>query len=606
MTAAPNMHAMPALVAGQIRSTSDRQIIHLPGFVPPPSRRFSAVGRGLVWLGEHPYVALATVVHIVMFVALYSLVMERREAEKPKKPIEIRISMEATPDTESEQEPDASSGAHNDMIVRPNTTPGTANDADAATNPGGMTAAPDPTDWKAPSETGKPQVRALQPMSGLNNTGDTGTVGGSGDTGAGTASGGYSGRNAVGRSVGIARYGGSGGSEAAVDAGLRWLAHHVHYADHVDSATDTVVRLAWWRPDEFPSDARDLDTGRDITYPNARAEGEVGKQEYEVGVTGLCGLTFLGAGHTPSSSEYGDLVAGLINWMMRQQDRYGRLGRNNMYNHAIGTLFLSEALNMTRDDALRPTVKRAVEAMINAQYAHGGWDYEHRASGPRNDSSITSWCLMALKSAHAAGIEIPRMVFIRIIHHFRRMMTADGYTIYADRRKSDYRLGAALVGTSLFCRRILGAPQDDPMLQRQADIVIANLPDPSRLTMNSAEGLDSSYYTWYIGTLAMFFTGGEYWNRWNSTMRETAISQQRRVGHLRGSWDGKDRWSWAGGRLYATAMMVLSLEIYYRYVPQYFLADARSLEPFHNPHRLYAALGEELRDAPVLSKMESE
>jgi hypothetical protein len=43
------------------------------------------------------------------------------------------------------------------------------------------------------------------------------------------------------------------------------------------------------------------------------------------------------------------------------------------------------------------------------------------------------------------------------------------------------------------------------------------------------------------------------------------VRHQRTDGDERGSWDPVDSWGAEGGRVYATALLTLSLEVYYRY-----------------------------------------
>ena len=51
-------------------------------------------------------------------------------------------------------------------------------------------------------------------------------------------------------------------------------------------------------------------------------------------------------------------------------------------------------------------------------------------------------------------------------------------------------------------------------------------------------------------------------------MQPAVMSLQRQdTGPLRGSWDPDPVWGGHGGRVYATAMAALTLEVYYRYVP---------------------------------------
>ena len=67
----------------------------------------------------------------------------------------------------------------------------------------------------------------------------------------------------------------------------------------------------------------------------------------------------------------------------------------------------------------------------------------------------------------------------------------------------------------------------------------------------------------------MFQLGGTEWRTWYSKLTEAAVAGQQKGDPAeacqRGSWDPIDPWGTQGGRIYATAMMVLSLEGPYRY-----------------------------------------
>lgn len=73
-------------------------------------------------------------------------------------------------------------------------------------------------------------------------------------------------------------------------------------------------------------------------------------------------------------------------------------------------------------------------------------------------------------------------------------------------------------------------------------------------------------YYWYYGSYAMYQMGGSYWNEWNKAMKPAVLESQRtQGGSSHGSWDPIGPWGWAGGRVYSTALMVLCLEVYFRY-----------------------------------------
>ena len=73
----------------------------------------------------------------------------------------------------------------------------------------------------------------------------------------------------------------------------------------------------------------------------------------------------------------------------------------------------------------------------------------------------------------------------------------------------------------------------------------------------------------YYATQVLHHLGGSGWQRWNLRMRDYLVDTQEQTGHERGSWYFKEAWSDRGGRLYTTTLSILTLEVYYRYLPMY-------------------------------------
>jgi hypothetical protein len=71
----------------------------------------------------------------------------------------------------------------------------------------------------------------------------------------------------------------------------------------------------------------------------------------------------------------------------------------------------------------------------------------------------------------------------------------------------------------------------------------------------------------------MHHFGGEAWKDWNDRMRETLIKKQEKNEKSPnfGSWSPEgDPWARVGGRLMITSLNLLTLEVYYRYLPLYY------------------------------------
>ena len=62
---------------------------------------------------------------------------------------------------------------------------------------------------------------------------------------------------------------------------------------------------------------------------------------------------------------------------------------------------------------------------------------------------------------------------------------------------------------------------------------------------------------------------GDGWQQWNVALRDMLVKSQRTEGPVAGTWDPTDEWERQAGRLYATALRLLMLEVYYRHLPLY-------------------------------------
>jgi len=346
-------------------------------------------------------------------------------------------------------------------------------------------------------------------------------------------------------------YGGNDASENAVRAALRWLKRHQD-------------RSGKWDCCGFTRNCR----------PGSRCGGEGNNEGIDTGVTGLALLAFLGGGYYPDDgSEFGETAARATRYLLSVQDYTGRFGppsSHEMYNHAIATLAVAEAYMLSRAEPLREPLKRGVNYLVNAQQAEGGWDYTAVRTG-RSDTSVTGFVVMALKSAHAAGIEVPWMTIYGIIEYLDRMTQPSGEVAYANRGMGAGRTEIGMVAVSALCRQFLSWPLDAEVLRKQYAIMLRN---PPQWEMLSQDPFHNTYY-WYYGTLAMFQAGGENWKYWNENLRDMLIEHQRTEGCARGSWDPEGKWlGKVAGRVYATAINAMNLEVYYRYLPLY---EARGL-----------------------------
>lgn len=342
-------------------------------------------------------------------------------------------------------------------------------------------------------------------------------------------------------------------------------------------STDEAVlaALRWLRNHQSPDGHWDAD-GFDARCKQNRCDGP-GDGTHDVGVTGLSLLAFLGAGHTHQSGACKDTVRRGIRYLRDVQDSEGCVGSRTspafLYDHACAALALSEAYGMTNALAYREPAQRSIGFVLKARNPYLAWRYAYPPNG-ESDTSVTGWMVMALKSAKISGLDVENSAFKDAIAFVERMTEPEfGRTGYMQRGGQPARTEAAgakfpasksesltAVGMTV---RIFGGHdvKTDPMLNKGADLLSKCLP---RWDVD-AGSID--YYYWYYGSLAMFQVGGPRWNRWNEAMKSALLDHQRleKDRDEFGSWDPMDPWADEGGRVYATALNCLTMEVYYRY-----------------------------------------
>ena len=352
--------------------------------------------------------------------------------------------------------------------------------------------------------------------------------------------------------------GGSGLTESAVEAGLKWL------ADHQDVDGD-----GRWDCDDYAKH----------DPPNDKCDGPGGAL-YDVGVTGLSLLAFLGAGYTDRAmgrhGKYARNVRGGLRYLMRNQDDDGcfgtRASQHFMYNHAIAALAMSEAYWMTRNPRYKKPAQEALNFIARSRNPYLAWRYEPR--GGENDTSVTGWMMMALKSGKFGGLEIDPDAFDGARQWIDKMTDPEfgqvGYNMPGGsparpeglQDKFPPEKSQSITAVGMLTRIFLGEdPERSEMIRKGADLCLEALP-----TWNADDGSIDMYY-WYYGTLAMFQVGKSHWKQWNKAMKTAIVGHQfpRGSGSRTGSWDPIGPWGADGGRVYATACMVMCLEVYYRY-----------------------------------------
>ncbi len=379
-----------------------------------------------------------------------------------------------------------------------------------------------PTTLTVPNTVTSP-TEAIQPTPAVNSTprGSLHPAGGS-----------VKGREGEMRAQLAANRGGSQASENAVEKGLKWLAKH-----------------------------QQPDGGWSLQFDHPQCQGKCangGSIESRVAATGLALMAFLGAGYTHEEGRYQTEVdRGLV--FLIKTIRYNTHGGNltagvptetRMYSQAIGTIALCEALAMTGDDDLHFPASECKRYIENAQHKAGGWRY---TPGEPGDMTVTGWQLMALKSAEMAGLDVSKPVLQKADNFLTTLETSGGsqYGYLTSGRDP------APSAVGLLARMYRGWNRFHGALEQGAALLAKDGPSSTDIYFN------------YYATLVLHHVRGEEWENWNSQMRDYLVQTQEINGHQAGSWFCPDKHSNVGGRLYVTCMAIMTLEVYYRYLPLY-------------------------------------
>ena len=484
---------------------------------------------------------ISIIVHAVALLLLVGVVfMERSEVDKPA----LRVTAIEAPQPIQDPPPQRRLQERPQVDIEPET------DVEV----------PLPDDVTLPTmdvatESEQPEQDAAEGRTDALSSKETGGAAAFMAIGANSGASGAFGRPAVGDRGRIAGFrGATHASEGAVEAALRWFARH-----------------------QSPNGQWDVD-GYALNCEGA-VRCEPGQQhtgsDGDLACTGYALLCFLGAGYDHRSlNKYRVVVRSGLEWLLSQQQDDGLFGKRN-YEHAVAAMALIEAYAMTNDLQLKEPAQRAVDIILERQSIDPdgyplGWDYA-QGNVKRQDSSVTGWNVMALKSAKVASLDVGQG-----LAGAKRWLVGAWQAANANWDEIDaygvssfpYVWNASTGDTKhdnrmpmgALCAVFLGSDAKDPMLQSMVNRIVAEQKPASYPT--------NTYYLYY-NTMAVFQVGGEHFKTWNEPVRDMLVEAQRQDDCFSGSWD----WEGTGfhghhtGRLLSTAYCCLSLEVYYRYLP---------------------------------------
>lgn len=339
----------------------------------------------------------------------------------------------------------------------------------------------------------------------------------------------YFGRDAESRTLLLREGGGNVHSEEAIQRGLEWLARH-----------------------QSPNGQWHTDFKCKCTEPGAK---------HDIAATAFGLLPFLGAGHTHKQGRYANTVARGLSYLLSKQNAQKGNFHDNGYENALASIAVIECFGLTKDPALQLPALAATQYIVQAQARDGSWHYS--AGAEKGDTSVAGWQFTALKAAAYAQLGVPQQTFDYLSAFLDSVADSGGLGYGYNSRNANPSTSAA----GILCRQFLSWGPDHPALKKEIDHLLRSQNYPKKENFNT--------YLMFYMTQVAHHLGGEYWEKWNNSVRDLLIELQDKgddpkQAHQKGSWSPKtDPYKAQGGRLMTSALAIISLEAYYYHVPLY-------------------------------------
>lgn len=351
------------------------------------------------------------------------------------------------------------------------------------------------------------------------------------------------------------------GVSRAIKAGLDWLRRH----QDADGK---------WDCDDFAKH----------TYSEGDALDDsvgAGNPTHDVGVTGLALLALIAGDSGPHSDEDLDRIRRAAEWLCIQQHPDTglipmRASHEYIYDQAIATWALARAEALVElppyPDEYGPIsipdgVRLGVRYLESHRNPTAAWRYEPQDG--QNDTSVTTWCLLALAAARQGGHAVDQAGFDRAADWVDSVTAPEtgriGYISRGDgiaRRPGKHELrfprerSESATAAGLCVQSLTGRFTDESVLARSLELVASKPPiwDPTAAKID--------FVAWFLGTRALRLFGGAHSEDWEWKLTATLTGNQHGPGDrsTAGSWDPLGPWGEDGGRVMATALGVMSLQ----------------------------------------------
>ena len=248
----------------------------------------------------------------------------------------------------------------------------------------------------------------------------------------------------------------------------------------------------------------------------------------------------------------------------------GRRDSSRMYGHGIIALMYAEMIGMgateEQDRKIRDRLKKAVEMTLRSQNApkdewqKGGWRYEPDSRD--SDLSVTVWHLMALRAAKNSAVDVPKDAIDRAVTYVKKCYSGkrdESGNLKETDLPFRYQISGgesqfSTTAAGVLSLQVCGA-YDAPEVTAGANYLLKSPPNKDQ---------NWFYYGMYYYSQGMYQRGGEYADTARIYASKTLGDLQKEEGYWEPGSGEK-----SAGKIYATAMSLLSLSVHYHFLPIY-------------------------------------
>jgi hypothetical protein len=222
---------------------------------------------------------------------------------------------------------------------------------------------------------------------------------------------------------------------------------------------------------------------------------------------------------------------------------------------------------MTQRDDVRAALQRAVNLIVASQNDSGGWRYQPHVAD--SDMSVAACQVLALRSAHNIGIQVPISTIDAAVSYVRKSAIRNddpSWSLDHDSRPGDFRYQPNLRARASFPLTAAGITilhgagvYADADIERGLQRLESQAASFNRQYGSSVGGHYYFYYGHYYAVQAFHIAGGERYRNYLRLMQGELLRMQ----NSDGSWPN----TIGPGSTYGTATACLILQIPKEYLP---------------------------------------